>query len=165
MIRHRIHTLIVDDDSPDGTWRIVEEKAKTDPGVHLLRRTTDKGRGSAGAAAYVRALELGADVVGEMDDGLVFGFVADLRAAEDDFDVRPDAFDGGDDFGGWFDVPDVDAEADDFGITRQQSFRDVERTLIDVELDEARARLQVAQIGQQIAQAKRGVDVFRVERG
>ena len=81
-------------------------------------------------------------MVGELDDGLVFGFVADFRAAEDDFDVRPDAFDGGDDFGGWLDVPDVNAEADDFGISRQQDFRDVERTLVDVKLGEARARLQ-----------------------
>ena len=68
-------------------------------------------------------------------------------------------------FGGWLDVPDVNAEADDFGISRQQHFRDVERTLVDVELDEARARLQVAKIGQQVAQAECGVDVFRVERG
>ncbi len=104
-------------------------------------------------------------MVGQLNDGLTLGFIADLRSAEDDFDVRPDAFDGSDDLGGGFDVPDIDAEADDFGIVRQQDFRDVERTLIDVELGEARARLQVAKIGQQVAQAERGVDVFRVERG
>jgi hypothetical protein len=104
-------------------------------------------------------------VVGELNDGLVFSFVADLRTAEDDFDIGLDAFDGGYDFGGWFNVPDVDAEPNDFGVMRQQHFRDVERTLVDVELDEARARFQVAKIGQQMAQAKRGVDVFRVERG
>ena len=104
-------------------------------------------------------------MVGELNDGLVFGFVADLRSAEDDFDVRPDAFDGGDDLGGGFDVPDVDAEADDFRIARQQDFRDVERTLIDVELGEAGARPERAEVGQQVAQAERGVDVFRVERG
>jgi hypothetical protein len=33
----------------------------------------------------------GDDVVGKLDDGLVFGFVADLRSAEDDFDFGPDA--------------------------------------------------------------------------
>jgi hypothetical protein len=104
-------------------------------------------------------------VVGELNDGLVFGLVADFRAAEDDFDVGSDAFDGGDDFGGWLDVPDVNAEADDFWIPRKEYFGNVERTLIDVELGEARARLQVAKIGQQVAQAKRGMDIFRVERG
>jgi dolichol-phosphate mannosyltransferase len=62
-----VEVLVADDDSPDGTWRIVEAKAKADPGVHLLRRTTNRGRGTAGAAAYVRALELGADAIGEMD--------------------------------------------------------------------------------------------------
>lgn len=59
--------LVADDNSPDGTWRIVEEMAANDPGVHLLRRLTDKGRGYAGAAAFCRALELGAERVVEMD--------------------------------------------------------------------------------------------------
>ena len=104
-------------------------------------------------------------MIGELDDGLFFGFMADLRAAEDDFDVGPDTFDGGDDFGGRFNVPDVNAEADDFRIPREQDFGDIERTLVDVEFGEAGARLQFAKIGQQITQAERGVDVFRVERG
>ncbi len=107
----------------------------------------------------------GDDMVGQLDDVLLLGLVTDFRAAEDDFDVGPDAFDGGDDFGGRLDVPDVNAEADDFGISREQDFRDVERALVDVEFGEAGARLQLAQIGQQIAQAERGVDIFRVERG
>ena len=63
------------------------------------------------------------------------------------------------------DVPDVNAEADDFGVPRQEDFRNVERTLVDVEFRKARARLQVAEVGQQIAQAERGVDILRVERG
>ena len=104
-------------------------------------------------------------MVGELNDGLRLGFVADLRSAEDDFDFRPDAFDGGDDLGGGFDVPDVNAKADDFGIPREQDFRDVERALVDVELGEAGARLERAEVGQQIAQAERGVDELRVERG
>ncbi len=36
---------------------------------------------------------------------------------------------------------------------------------MDVELDETRARPQLTEIGEQIAQAKRGVNTFRVERG
>ena len=104
-------------------------------------------------------------MVGELDNFLSFRFVTDLRPAEDDFDFRPEAFDGGDDFGGRLDVPDINAKADDFRIVRQQHFRDVERALVDVEFDEAGARLQFAEVGQQIAQPERGMDVFRVERG
>jgi dolichol-phosphate mannosyltransferase len=59
--------LVIDDDSPDGTWRLVGEAAQREPRLHLLHRKTDRGRGAAGRAGFVRALELGADVVVEMD--------------------------------------------------------------------------------------------------
>ena len=59
--------LVIDDDSPDGTWRLVAEAARAEPRLHLLHRTRDRGRGAAGRAGFVRALELGADVVVEMD--------------------------------------------------------------------------------------------------
>jgi dolichol-phosphate mannosyltransferase len=39
--------IVVDDDSPDGTWRVVEELARTRPNVHLLRRTDKRGLASA----------------------------------------------------------------------------------------------------------------------
>lgn len=63
----KMHILVVDDNSPDGTHRIVAEKEKTSPYVYLLLRTTEKGRGSAGIAGFKRALEMGADIVIEMD--------------------------------------------------------------------------------------------------
>jgi len=59
--------LVADDDSPDGTWKLVEEMSEKDPKVRLLRRTADKGRGLAGAHAFVRALELDAEAIVEMD--------------------------------------------------------------------------------------------------
>lgn len=59
--------LVVDDDSPDGTWRLVEEERAREPRLHLLRRTTDRGRGAAGRDGFVEALRMGADVVVEMD--------------------------------------------------------------------------------------------------
>ncbi len=62
-----IGIVVADDDSPDGTWRIVEEISKKDPNVYLLRRTTNKGRGSAGVDAFRFALQHQADVVIEMD--------------------------------------------------------------------------------------------------
>ncbi len=87
-------------------------------------------------------------MVGELDNGLSFRFVADFRAAENNFDFRTDALDGGDDFGGLFDVPDINAEADDFRFAREQHFGDVERTLVDVEFDETGARFQFTEVGE-----------------
>ena len=59
--------LVIDDNSPDGTWRLVAEEAARNPRVHLLHRTTDKGRGRAGRAGFVRALEMQPRIVIEMD--------------------------------------------------------------------------------------------------
>lgn len=63
----RIQVLVVDDDSPDGTWRIAAEMAEQDDRVHVMRRTEQRGRGHAGIAGFQRALEMDADAVLEMD--------------------------------------------------------------------------------------------------
>ncbi len=63
----RVEVLVIDDDSPDGTWKLVAEEARRDPRVHLLHRTSDRGRGRSGRDGFCRALELGADAVVEMD--------------------------------------------------------------------------------------------------
>jgi dolichol-phosphate mannosyltransferase len=63
----RLEVLVVDDDSPDGTWRIVSGLAARNPRVHLLHRRAGRGRGSAGLAGFGKALEMGADLVLEMD--------------------------------------------------------------------------------------------------
>lgn len=62
-----LDVLVIDDNSPDGTWRIVGGIARKNPRVHLLHRTEEKGRGTAGIAGFKKALELGADLVVEMD--------------------------------------------------------------------------------------------------
>ena len=62
-----LEILVVDDNSPDGTWEIVEEIARKKKKVKLLLRKKKKGRGYAGKAGYKRCLELGADVIIEMD--------------------------------------------------------------------------------------------------
>ncbi|MFT7667909.1 MAG: dolichol-phosphate mannosyltransferase [Planctomycetota bacterium] len=62
-----VEVLVVDDDSPDGTWRLVQEAMEGEPRLHLLHRTTDRGRGAAGRDGFVMALEMGAEVVIEMD--------------------------------------------------------------------------------------------------
>jgi dolichol-phosphate mannosyltransferase len=59
--------LVIDDHSPDGTWKLVEEAGRSEPRLLLLHRTSDKGRGRSGRDGFARALELGADVVIEMD--------------------------------------------------------------------------------------------------
>jgi dolichol-phosphate mannosyltransferase len=63
----RIEVVVADDHSPDGTWKAVAAMQEKDPRVHLLDRTTDRGRGYAGRDGYVEALRLGADVAFEMD--------------------------------------------------------------------------------------------------
>jgi dolichol-phosphate mannosyltransferase len=59
--------LVMDDDSPDGTWRLVQEELRTEPRLHLLHRRTDRGRGRAGRDGFVEALRMGAEIVVEMD--------------------------------------------------------------------------------------------------
>ncbi len=60
--------LVADDDSPDGTWRVVSEIGRRDPAVRVLRRERDKGRGLAGREGFLACLhEMGAEVVVEMD--------------------------------------------------------------------------------------------------
>jgi len=62
-----IEVLVVDDMSPDGTYKIVEEIAKTNPKAHLLLRKEKKGRGYAGKDGFLKAVEMGAKYVVEMD--------------------------------------------------------------------------------------------------
>jgi dolichol-phosphate mannosyltransferase len=47
-----LDVLVVDDNSPDGTARIVEEMAKVDPRLHLLSRAGKLGLGTAYIAGF-----------------------------------------------------------------------------------------------------------------
>lgn len=62
-----LHVLVIDDDSPDGTGRLVEDLSRSEPRVRILRRTSDPGRGRSGRDGFVEALRLGARIVVEMD--------------------------------------------------------------------------------------------------
>ncbi len=66
-VSKNLEVLVIDDNSPDGTWRLVAEIAGKNPRVHLLHRTNAKGRGSAGIAGFQKALSMGADLIVEMD--------------------------------------------------------------------------------------------------
>lgn len=62
-----LEILVADDNSPDGTWKLVEEKKKSTKNLHLLRRFNDKGKGYAEVEAFREALRMGADYIVEMD--------------------------------------------------------------------------------------------------
>jgi len=62
-----LQVLVADDNSPDGTWRVVQDLARRDKRVHLLRRMKRRGRGAGGLDGFRASLDLGADYVVEMD--------------------------------------------------------------------------------------------------
>lgn len=62
-----LNILVVDDNSPDGTGAVVSKLAEESPKVRLLTRKKRKGRGSAGVDGFKKALEMGADLIIEMD--------------------------------------------------------------------------------------------------
>lgn len=64
---HGYDLLVVDDGSPDGTGDIADDLATSDSGIHVLHRPVKEGLGPAYAAGFNRALELGAQVICEMD--------------------------------------------------------------------------------------------------
>ncbi len=59
--------LVIDDNSPDGTWKIVEELGAADPRVKLLKRPGKLGLGTATLAAMNYAMEHGYDYLQNMD--------------------------------------------------------------------------------------------------
>jgi len=84
-----LQVLVIDDNSPDGTWRIVGEAAQSEPRLKLLHRMRDKGRGNAGREGFVEALKMGASIVVEMDADFshqprfVPTLIARLRSGDD----------------------------------------------------------------------------------
>ena len=62
-----VEILFVDDNSPDGTGRIVDEMAKSEPRIHCLHRTKKEGLGRAYVAGFQEAIRLGAEKVVQMD--------------------------------------------------------------------------------------------------
>jgi dolichol-phosphate mannosyltransferase len=66
----RLELLVVDDDSPDGTGKLAADLARDEPRLHVLQRSGARGLGPACRAGLARALELGADVVAQMDADL-----------------------------------------------------------------------------------------------
>jgi dolichol-phosphate mannosyltransferase len=63
----QIEVLVVDDDSPDGTGKVAASLGERDPRVHVLHRSAKTGLGAAYREGIAEALELGADLVVQMD--------------------------------------------------------------------------------------------------
>jgi dolichol-phosphate mannosyltransferase len=62
-----MHILVVDDSSPDGTAKIVEQIKQQDPRLHLIVRKGKMGLGTAYCEGFQYALDLGYDFICEMD--------------------------------------------------------------------------------------------------
>jgi len=66
--RKGLLVIVIDDNSPDGTSAVVEEIARRYPDrIVLIKRNGKLGLGSAYKAGFQKALELGADLIVEMD--------------------------------------------------------------------------------------------------
>lgn len=62
-----LEILIVDDKSPDGTWKIVQDISKKNKHVKLLVRQPPRGRGLAGKDGFIYAVKNKYNYIIEMD--------------------------------------------------------------------------------------------------
>ena len=63
----RLHILVVDDNSPDGTGALANRLSEIEPRVHTLHRANKEGLGKAYIAGFRWALERDYEIVFEMD--------------------------------------------------------------------------------------------------
>jgi dolichol-phosphate mannosyltransferase len=109
-----VDVLIVDDASPDGTGRIADDLAASNPRVHVIHRPTKLGVGSAYVAGFRRGIDDGYEVLIQMDGDMSHDprFLPALIDAIDD---------GADVVVGSRNIPDGGVEG--WGITRQMLSR------------------------------------------
>lgn len=62
-----IQILFVDDNSPDGTGKIIDNLVSGNPRIHVMHRAGKLGLGSAYREGFKTALSMGADYIIEMD--------------------------------------------------------------------------------------------------
>ncbi len=83
-----LHIVVADDNSPDGTWKIVDDISRKNKNVHLLLRKKDKGRGYAGRDGFIYCIKHGAGIVVEMDADMshnpkyIPSMIDELKSAE-----------------------------------------------------------------------------------
>ncbi|MEW5941972.1 MAG: glycosyltransferase family 2 protein, partial [Chloroflexota bacterium] len=61
------HIIVVDDASPDATAALVEQSARSDARIVLIRHEKNRGVGGAMVSGFRKALELGAQIVVKLD--------------------------------------------------------------------------------------------------
>lgn len=82
--------LVVDDNSPDGTADVTEDLARTHPGrISVLRRPGKLGFGTAYKDGFRRALDMGADVIVQMDADFSHSpsYLPEMLSELDNYDV------------------------------------------------------------------------------
>ncbi len=83
------HVIVVDDNSPDGTGRLVESIASCEPRVHGVHRPAKLGLGTAHIAGMRQALALNLQPIVTMDADFSHHprYIPDLLAGLDQYDV------------------------------------------------------------------------------
>ena len=66
-VKAGFNILVVDDNSPDGTGKLADQRAAEDSRVHVIHREGKLGLGTAYIAGFRWALERGYDLIFEMD--------------------------------------------------------------------------------------------------
>ncbi|HBE03159.1 MAG: dolichyl-phosphate beta-D-mannosyltransferase [Spirochaetes bacterium GWF1_41_5] len=66
-INNKFHIFIVDDNSPDGTGKLIDQLKKKYPNLHALHRPVKQGIGPAYIFGFSRALEIKPDYIIQMD--------------------------------------------------------------------------------------------------
>lgn len=84
-----IEVLVVDDNSPDGTGKIVDQMIESEPRIHVLHRSGKQGLGKAYIAGFKKAIEMGVDRVVQMDADFSHNpsYLPDMLKVSDNFDV------------------------------------------------------------------------------
>lgn len=84
-----IEVLVVDDNSPDGTGKIVDQMIESEPRIHVLHRSGKLGLGTAYVAGFKQAVEMGVDRVIQMDADFSHNpsYLANMLMASRDYDV------------------------------------------------------------------------------
>ncbi len=84
-----VSVIVVDDNSPDGTGRLVDEMAAANPAVRPLHRPAKLGLGTAHIAGMRKALADGADLIVTMDADFSHHprYIPDLVAAMGNLDL------------------------------------------------------------------------------
>jgi dolichol-phosphate mannosyltransferase len=84
-----LSVLVADDNSPDGTGKLVQQMAEEDDRIQALIRTKRRGRGAGGIDGFKEALKLSPDYIVEMDGDFSHQpkFIPELLQTCEDYDL------------------------------------------------------------------------------